>query len=221
MAKQKDTAAGLEIGRLTEALASKTALLETIEARLDRQSEELLRAREELAQATCKIAQLASSDDLTGLKSRRAFHDDLQREWERSRRNRHALSLIIIDIDGFRDYNDRGGFDAGDTVLRGIAAAVTATARSVDTTARYGGDEFAVIAPNTARAGAIRLAERLRSAVMAALVPDCDVTVSVGVATTARSIISATDLIAACESALFFSKRDGRNRSTHAADVLP
>src|SRR6478735_6885923 len=104
---------------------------------------------------------LATTDPLTNLLNRRAIESRLQFEWERARRYGLPLSLLMIDLDGFKRVNDLGGHAAGDRVLRGAATAITSTLRASDYGARWGGDEFMIVAPHTTRQAARQLADRV------------------------------------------------------------
>jgi diguanylate cyclase (GGDEF)-like protein len=107
------------------------------------------------------LRKLATTDPLTSLLNRRAIEGHLQFEWERARRYGLPLSLLMIDLDGFKRINDEGGHSAGDRVLRGTATAIASTLRASDYGARWGGDEFMILAPHTTRQAAIQLAERV------------------------------------------------------------
>src|SRR3954464_159914 len=107
------------------------------------------------------VKTLSSNGPLTNLLNRRAIESRLQSEWERARRYGLPLSLLMIDLDGFKRVNDVGGHAAGDRVLRGAATAIRSTLRASDHGARWGGDEFMIIAPHTTRQAAIQLGERI------------------------------------------------------------
>nr|HMN60045.1 diguanylate cyclase [Anaerolinea sp.] len=109
-----------------------------------------------------RVKQLALTDGLTGLYNRRAFDEMLESEIERASRYNHPLTLVIIDMDNFKDYNDLWGHPAGDERLESVADLLHSNLRSPDIVARYGGEEFAMILPNTAKSSALVLAERLR-----------------------------------------------------------
>lgn len=108
-----------------------------------------------------ELRRVSSTDPLTGLPNRRALGDRLQDEWRRSTRYHHALALLLIDIDGLKRINEERGHRGGDDLLRNTAAAIGRTLRTTDFGARWGGDEFAIVAPQTTREAATRLAERL------------------------------------------------------------
>ena len=163
-----------------------------------------------------ELRRLSMTDSLTGLANRRAFQVRLQEESRRARRNAWPLSLLLIDVDGLKRINDERGHAAGDVVLRTAAHAIDATMRGTDFGARWGGDEFAIVAPNTARQPARQLAYRLLGLVSEqARARDAAVTVSVGVATLeAESDPSAMadHLLKAADAALYRAKQEGRNR---------
>ncbi|MGZ3534335.1 MAG: diguanylate cyclase [Thermodesulfobacteriota bacterium] len=162
---------------------------------------------------------LSYTDDLTGIYNHRFFVEQLTREVERHRRYSTPLSLLMIDIDYFKHYNDANGHLAGDQVLRAIAHLIGRGVRQTDIVARYGGEEFAAILTSTGRKGAFEIAERVRRNVAdtrfpnASAQPDKSLTISVGVATASSSISTLTDLIREADHALYRAKKAGRNRT--------
>jgi diguanylate cyclase (GGDEF)-like protein len=163
-----------------------------------------------------ELRRLSTTDALTGLPNRRAFQARLRDEWRRASRYTTPLSLLLIDIDGLKRINDERGHAAGDEVLSTAAHGIQATMRVTDFGARWGGDEFAIVAPNTVRNAAQHLAQRLLGHVSEqARARDAEVTVSVGVATfEPRSNPSATadSLVKSADDALYQAKHEGRNR---------
>ncbi len=161
---------------------------------------------------------LSYTDDLTGIYNHRFFVEQLTREVERHRRYSTPLSLLMIDIDYFKHYNDAHGHLAGNEVLRAIARLIGRGVRQTDIVARYGGEEFVAILTNTGRKGAFEIAERVRRNVAdtrfpnESTQPNKDLTVSVGVATISSSISTLTDLIREADHALYRAKKAGRNR---------
>lgn len=172
----------------------------------------------DLAQANSRLAELSTTDGLTGVANRRRFDEALASEWNRARRDGNPLSLLMVDVDHFKSYNDRLGHLAGDDCLRQVARALREHARRPgDLLARYGGEEFALLT-RTDREHAARLAERLREDILAldAAHPDSEegrVTISVGVATLRVDPESApSDLVRMADEALYAAKAAGRNR---------
>ena len=165
-----------------------------------------------------QVQRLADTDGLTGIANRRTFEDVLAREVLRAAHRHEALSLVMLDIDHFKDLNDLHGHQAGDEVLRDVAAILTQHCRDTDTPARYGGEEFALILPRCSAGEAMAMAERLRLAVEGAnmVVP---ITVSLGVADFPRRGDDGAALVRAADHALYASKRAGRNRATGADDA--
>ena len=168
--------------------------------------------------AQVALEQLATRDGLTGLANRRCFDDTLRAEWARAMRQHQPLSLLMVDVDNFKAYNDANGHLGGDECLKRIANAVASEMRANDLVARYGGEEFAVILPNQALKGAAIVAERIRSRVEQLRVPqgsgdDSHVTVSIGAATAiAAGDTQPSQLVAIADAALYRAKHLGRNR---------
>jgi diguanylate cyclase (GGDEF)-like protein len=166
-----------------------------------------------------RLAQLATTDPLTGLANSRAFHDRLRLELGRVARHHEALSVLLIDVDGLKRVNDRHGHDAGDVALRTVAGAIRSDLREIDLGARVGGDEFAVLAPGTDGRSAAVLAERLRARVAMGMngFSRRRTTISVGVASTSGDgEPTALELLAAADEALYRAKRRGGNRLASA-----
>ena len=171
-----------------------------------------------------ELSELALRDGLTGLINRRGFDEGLKQEWLHHSREAKPLSLLLVDVDRFKQFNDQYGHQAGDDCLRTVASAVNhAVRRPTDKVARYGGEEIAVILPNTSMAGAVLVAEHVRAAVETLHIPHransgCggSVTVSIGVATASaeaeRTPHMAAALLAAADGALYRAKDAGRNR---------
>jgi len=150
-------------------------------------------------------------DALTGIANRRALEEALAAEIARARRFHHPLAVVLLDLDNFKRTNDSYGHAGGDLLLRTIARILASAARQGDTVARFGGEEFVVVLPETDLVGARRLAERLRIAIESCRVDEMRTTASFGVATFAADdgILS---LLAAADRALYRAKENGRNR---------
>jgi diguanylate cyclase (GGDEF)-like protein len=188
---------------------------------------DLLRARArtllELKQYLDSCQEAAFTDHLTGLANRRRFERQLEREVARTERYGRPFCLLLVDIDNFKEVNDTLGHDAGDEVLRGVANVIQSGTRGIDTGARIGGDEFAVILPETSLERGLEVAERLRTAI-AALDREqgARVTASLGVAELPACAHTGDELRAAADAALYEAKRSGRDRAACApADANP
>jgi diguanylate cyclase (GGDEF)-like protein len=179
-----------------------------------------------LGAANAELERAAATDALTGLPNRRAFDERLRREWRRAARQGSALSLLLVDVDHFKRFNDAFGHPAGDACLGRVAEALRLVARRPgDQAARVGGEEFALLMPDTDEEGARDLARRLAEAVHAAAIPHPGnapagvVTLSVGGATARPDPGPGGDppsLVAAADRALYSAKDTGRNRAAWA-----
>nr|WP_256386692.1 diguanylate cyclase [Hydrocoleum sp. CS-953] len=163
---------------------------------------------------------MANLDGLTQIPNRRSFDEYLALEWQRHLREQQFLSLIMIDIDYFKRYNDHYGHQGGDNCLIRVAQAISQVPqRPTDLVARYGGEEFAVILPNTNIEGAFTIAESIRQAIASVSIPHAQsevsqfVTLSLGGASMIPTIKGTSeDLIALADHALYKAKRQGRDR---------
>ena len=166
-----------------------------------------------------ELRELARTDGLTGVNNRRTFEESVDGEWRRAQRNAWPLSMLLIDVDSFKGFNDLYGHSAGDEALIDVARCIAQNVRRPgDTAARYGGEEFAVLLPNTDEAGAMRIAEQIRVAVQALQRGHVSsshhvLTVSVGVATAhGNAMATSRELVNAADEALYDAKDAGRNR---------
>ena len=172
---------------------------------------------QKLAQAA--LQELANHDGLTGIANRRAFDEALKIEWRRTMRDSKPLSVLMVDVDRFKDFNDSYGHLAGDECLKQVATIMSAQMqRASDVVARYGGEEFAVILPDSSAEGAATVADRVRTAVEAARIPFSNsefshVTVSIGAGSVAPSaLVDSWQLVSTADAALYRAKASGRNR---------
>ena len=201
VARWVTTIATLGVGGLmVDALARKLQRLAARYAAIARDRENLLVALEEIA----------NTDELTGLPNRRAWNEELEREMARARREATPLSVAVIDLDRFKEYNDELGHQAGDRFLKAVTAAWRQRLRSTDSLARYGGEEFALTLPGCDTHDAAALVERLR-----AVVPERQ-TCSAGIAAWDGSE-SASELLGRADAVLYEAKKAGRDRIQLAA----
>ncbi|MDE2378735.1 diguanylate cyclase [Bradyrhizobium sp.] len=190
---------------------------------------ETLRDLTDQKRAEMALKELATKDGLTGLSNRRAFDQMLLEEWSRAQRTQQPLSLLFADVDHFKLFNDHHGHQNGDECLRAVAAVVRSHAsRPLDLASRYGGEEFALILPETDRTGACGIAEAIRSAVMELRIAHgadgagAHVTLSVGVAShgPGEFDFGPDRLLGLADQALYAAKRLGRNRVICADRML-
>lgn len=167
-----------------------------------------------------RLRRLADHDGLLGIPNRRLLDEALHSEWRRMMRDGEPLSLLMVDVDLFKRYNDRYGHQAGDECLKGVVAVLSGVLRRPgDLVARYGGEEFVVLLPQTDEAGAMRVAEEIRHALAQRKIPHADspvaayVTVSIGLATTVPAAVEHVDsLLEQADQALYRAKQRGRDR---------
>jgi len=171
------------------------------------------------------VQRQAVTDELTGLSNIRELNTTLDREIERSRRFSSSLGLVMVDIDDFKQVNDLHGHQQGDQVLVMVGRVLRDLSRDIDEPARYGGEELAVVTPETDAAGAAQLAERMREAIENLEITRLDgdgrisVTASFGVASVPDSASDKAALIAAADAALYRAKRAGKNRVERAGSL--
>lgn len=188
--------------------------------------EQVLNLAIELEKANKDLAQLARTDELTGLKNRRAFDEGLANMIQLMDRVASAISLVLIDVDNFKPYNDQFGHPAGDELLVTLSQLLLHNSRESDMVSRYGGDEFAILMPGTDANGAIRMGERIRLAVQDNHREGNMPTISLGVATISFKKRRAVNpvkigarLLSDADQALYYSKNNGRNKLTHIVET--
>jgi diguanylate cyclase (GGDEF)-like protein len=196
-------------------------VLETGQVEVDGDTDQVLQALLATAAASLESAhlhsasrELAEMDALTGLPNRRRFEADIEQEWERCRRYGRPLSVVMVDLDHFKELNDTNGHLYGDEVLRGAALAIGAVLRTSDTAYRYGGEEFVVLLRETGLEDGVAVAERIRAAVEHFSLRGRSrvVTASAGVAERSSAMAHHTELVERADVALYEAKAGGRNR---------
>lgn len=186
---------------------------------LERLHEEYKVKQQALIKVNDQLETMASTDLLTGLKNRRFFQDKMLENLVLFRENQHVFSLLVVDIDHFKNINDTYGHPIGDLVLGNLAGLLQSVSRSTDVVARYGGEEFVIILPDCDREQASVTAERYRSQVASADWGEYNITVSIGAATVSQEDTDQS-LFQKADKALYASKTGGRNRVTHAAELV-
>ena len=208
-------------GQLAVSL-SNALLYGSLEERVADRTRALAEQTRALAEANSRLEVLSITDALTGVANRRRFAEVLASEWDRAQATGRPIGIVLMDIDHFKGYNDRYGHPAGDECLRRVAGILGGAVRGTDLLCRYGGEEFAVILRDVDDDGAACISERFRAAVADAPQDHLDdpagnVTISVGAATgTPSASLTAEDLIARADAALYRSKEHGRNQVTMA-----
>ena len=212
-----------ELGILTEAFNSMASRLHQKSQEIANINERLCSKNQELNDANDRLYEQSVTDELTQIRNQRFFRQHLELLVIQARRSERPLSLLLIDVDGFKQWNDRFGHAVGDAILRRLAALLQANSRKSDVVARYAGDEFVVLLPDTELSGAKRLAGKLQAAVRKGLaVPEMDgaadrVSVSIGVAELQQD---AEQLFLDADNALYASKEKGRDVVTSITEVL-
>lgn len=166
----------------------------------------------ELEARNLVLEQLATTDELTGLLNRRAFEQRLGEEISRCTRHDRSVSVLLLDLDNFKQVNDTGGHHTGDEILRSVSTCMRTIFRQTDVLARWGGEEFGVILPDTDTQGAVEAAERIRENISAIRFREIGITASIGVAGFSRETVSAQAIMRAADRQLYRAKLEGRNR---------
>ncbi len=206
--------------RLQLALLDRNKELNEATENLALQKDELDRLNRQLQEKCKELERIAVTDVMTGLPNHRAFQQGLMREMRRAQRHGANLSLLLIDVDHFKLYNDTYGHPAGDEVLAQVGRLLAGTLRDVDLPARYGGEEFAVVLPYTDKMTAQVVAEKIRAAIEGHRFPKRAVTVSIGVATFPDDAADKASLTSMADQALYAAKQAGRN-TVHVWSTLP
>lgn len=199
-----------EFTRILNALQEQASEVQEYAARFETMNEEL-------RNANLRLREMSLTDELTEVGNRRNFDMRMREEINRSTRFGHAFSLLLLDIDAFKKFNDEFGHPQGDAALRALGSLMRSMSREGDVPCRIGGEEFAFILPETAKADAMTFAERIRRGVESSIkAPDgaWPLTVSIGLAAFPNDGKSPEDILKAADEALYDSKRAGRNRVT-------
>jgi diguanylate cyclase (GGDEF)-like protein len=189
------------------------------EQQVARYTLEQARQKRELEEANAKLEALATTDGLTGLKNHRAFQERLALQIECGVVNRLPLSVMMLDVDHFKQFNDAFGHPIGDQVLKKLGALLQSNSRATDFVARYGGEEFVILLMNTGPQTAAEVAERIRVAVERQPWEHRPITVSIGIASAETPNQDLQGLVERADQALYASKARGRNCVTHAFEI--
>jgi diguanylate cyclase (GGDEF)-like protein len=204
-----EAAAGGEVGYLTGVFNHMVARLRDGRRELDRIHEQLRKQNEELEQ-------LSTTDSLTGLANHRSLMQSLEDAESRFKRDRKPFSVLVADVDHFKQYNDAFGHPAGDEVLKNIADIMKESTRPVDCVARYGGEEFVILLPDTNAFDALEVAEHIRARIAAKAFTGRKITLSIGVSEFPVDGESGEAIIGVADEALYQAKREGRDRAIRA-----
>jgi diguanylate cyclase (GGDEF)-like protein len=212
-ASEKDTGAE-DVAHLMDSLSRVLGTIEEQAADIDRCALRLDSAYKEIETSNARLKEFSFKDEVTGLYNRRFFSIRLEEEVSRYRRFNHPVSVVLLDLDGFKAINDELGHVAGDETLRGVAETLLKHSRGINVICRYGGDEFAVLLVETSKAGAWLYADRIRS-----MLPNRrfnhgrQITASFGIASLPEDVAPSPDeLIRGADEALYSAKRAGKNR---------
>jgi diguanylate cyclase (GGDEF)-like protein/PAS domain S-box-containing protein len=203
--------------QLDEQIRTQIGIISKAKSELEHKHKELLKLNAELELANIGLTELAATDSLTGLNNRHAFELRIVDETARCIRFRKPCSILLLDVDHFKLFNDTYGHLMGDQVLRDVAQILKSEAREVDFVARYGGEEFVFIFPETDADEALVAAERVRTAVEGYLWEIRQITISGGLSTWNDNAPTGWHLVSQADQALYASKSAGRNRIMHAS----
>ena len=211
-ALSRQVVAQVELRNAVDELEDNTTQLRNYQSQLEEYQRRL-----ELTNA--RLRTLSVTDDLTGLNNRFAFEEELRNEVDRAKQSESPLSLLFLDADHFKFYNDEFGHPAGDDALKTIAEYLKENMRASDFAARIGGDEFVIILPGTPRESACMLAERCRRSLESAAWPERPITVSIGISSLDGRNVDTDTLISEADQALYHSKATGRNQVSRTNDL--
>ncbi|HVT14155.1 MAG TPA: diguanylate cyclase [Fimbriimonadaceae bacterium] len=164
-----------------------------------------------LEEANAQLESLAFTDGLTGIANHRSFQEELAKSFDSAKRRKRRLSLMLVDVDQFKQYNDTYGHPSGDIVLKRVASVIRDSCPEGCLPARYGGEEFAVLCPGFSGNEVLMLAESIRNAIETTPWPERSVTVSIGAVSLSQDLATPSDLVSASDNALYSSKASGRN----------
>ncbi len=214
----KDTAFGAVLIAYRQQAAMTSHTISTIETLVNQSASSIANAKMYL-----KVERMATTDGLTGLFNHRCFQERINEEMERVERYPEKLSILLMDIDHFKKFNDTYGHPVGDKVLKTAASIFQSSLRKVDFAARYGGEEFVAILINTDKKGAIKMGERIRKNIARKQVEiskeKVSISVSIGLATYPDNSKDKKGIINLADKALYFAKETGRNRCVHYSDI--
>ena len=210
-----------EVGTLMNSFSRMLATIEDQAGEINQFAQRLEGAYKELEFTNARLKEFSFKDDVTGLYNRRFFTIRLEEEASRFRRFNHPVSVVLLDLDGFKRVNDELGHGAGDDTLRVMADLLLKYSRGINVICRWGGDEFAVLLVETTKAGAQLYAERLRQVLAAyPFAHGRQITASFGIAALPEDVApSAEDIIQAADEALYSAKRSGKNRVCMFEDI--
>ncbi len=212
-----------EIGSLMGSFSRMLSTIEEQASEISQFAERLDSAYQEVESTNARLKEFSFKDEVTGLYNRRFFSIRLEEEVSRYRRFSHPVSVVLLDLDGFKAINDELGHAAGDDTLREMADILMKYSRGINVICRYGGDEFAVLLVETSKAGARLYADRIRQVLGThPFSHGRRVTASIGIASLPEDVTpTADDVIRAADEALYAAKRAGKNRVSVYEDVVP
>ena len=212
-----------DVATLLESLSKVLGTIEEQATDINRYALRLDNAYREIETSSARLKEFSFKDEVTGLYNRRFFSIRLEEEVSRYRRFSHPVSVVLLDLDGFKAVNDDLGHVAGDETLRGVAEILLRHSRGINVICRYGGDEFAVLLVETSKAGAWLYADRIRSMLTNhRFAHGRQITASFGIAALPEDVAPSPDeLIRASDEALYSAKRAGKNRVSVRGDMTP